>query len=106
MKVRGTFASSLKQLGQQHLQFIEQELTKRGLLILKRKARHTLKFTGGWDVQVGNQVLFLKISPTGTALTINRSGGNLFYTNPGICTFSDFDMLVKKLNITATQVIP
>ena len=96
MKIRGGFAQNLKALGQQHLQFIESELTKRAITIKSKNVKHTLKFSGCWQVSFKGQDFILKLSPTGTALTINQPTGNLWY-NSANATTTDFDVLIQKL---------
>ena len=101
MKVRGQFQTQLKNLGQGHIHFMEDELQKRGVQILSSNVRHTLQFSGCWQVKFQGEAFAIKVSGTGTALTYTAHG---LYTY-GRKTHQDFDDLIKAMQAEVPKLI-
>lgn len=93
MKIGGNYQQAVKQLGRQHIQFMEAELQKRGVGILQSNVRYTLKFSGCWKVLLGGEEFTIKVSATGTALTYSAKGIDGWKQT----TFRDFDEMVKAM---------
>lgn len=100
MKIAGQFKQQLKSLGQNHIQFMEAELQQRGIQILSANVRHTLKFSGCWQVKFQGEEFTIKVSDTGTALTYHADGLNTW----GSHTHRDFDELVKGMQANLPKV--